>query len=300
MKPCCKMLAVLLTGLAVAGAAQAQTTLRYKYRAGEKLEYVIDQDQKMSMSVGGQDIEMKVTMVIDIDWLTESVDEQGNAKVKVKVGRVKMNLDGPTGKVEADSKEPKEADDPLGQIFGQVVKAIGGMEMTFTVDPLGEVKDSKVSDEAVKKLKSLPGVDKLGDLISGDNMKSMMQGNMVLPKEAVEKGKSWKHKTDQKMPFGKITGETKYTYDGEVDKDGKKLEKIAVNPEIKIEPDPNAPIQIKVKDSKGKGYAYFDARAGRVVESNNETTMQMELEVAGMTIDQRIVQSTTMRLKKKD
>jgi Family of unknown function (DUF6263) len=281
----------------LAGTASAQVTLRYQFKEGEKLDYVMDQDQKMSMSVGGQDIEMKVNMAMDLIWQTEKVDADGNAKVKLKFGRVKMSMNGPMGKVEVDSNDTEEPDDPAGRIFAQVVKAIGGMEMSFTMDPRGEMKDVQVADAALKKLKNLPGVDKLGDMLSPDSMKSMMGGNMVLPKEPVEKGKSWTQKTDQKTPFGKVVGETKYTYEGDVDRGGKKLEKIALKPDVKIEPDPNAPAQIKVKGGSGKGYSFFDNKAGKITETINETTMQMEVEAGGMTINMDLVQTTTVRLK---
>jgi len=292
-----KLVAALLAGLTLAGAAQAQTTLRYKYKQGDKLDYVIDQDQKMAMSVNGMDIDIKVAMVIDMSWNTLDVDQSGNAKVKILVSRVKMVMDGPMGKVEVDSKDTDEPDDPAGKILGQVVKSLGGMEMTCTADPTGDMKDVKVSEGTVKKLKGLPGLDQIGDMFSPDNMKAMISGNMVLPKDPVQKGDTWTQKANSKLPFGKVVGETKYTYEGPIDKNGKQLEKIAAKPEVKIEPDPNAKMQIKVKDSKGKGYTFFDNAKGRIIESTNETTMQMELDVGGITISQNITQVSTMRLK---
>jgi Family of unknown function (DUF6263) len=296
MRLTCKLLAVL-AALSLAGAAQAQSTLRYQYKKGDKLDYVIDQDQKMAMKVAGMDIDMKMSMVMDMNLNTLDVDQEGNAKIKVTLSRVKMTMDGPMGKVEIDSKDNNEADDPIGKILGQVVKSIAGMEMTYTADPMGDMKNFKVSENTVKKLKGLPGLDKLGEMFTPDNFKSMVANNMVLPKDEVEKGKSWTQKTDAKLPFGKVTGETKYTYEGTIEKNGKTLAKIAVKPDVKIESDPDAQFQIKIKDSKSKGYVLFDNTAGRVAETITESTMQMELEVAGMTIDQNITQNTTMRLK---
>ncbi len=292
-----KLLAALLAVLTLAGAAQAQTTLRYKYKQGDQLDYVIDQDQKMTMSLNGMDFNVKIAMVIDMTWNTLGVDQSGNAKIKVRVGRVKMVMDGPMGKVEVDSKDTDEPDDPVGKILGQLVKSLGGMEMTCTADATGDLTDVKVSEGTIKKLKGLPGLDQIGDLFSPDSMKSMVSGNMVLPKDPVKKGDTWTQKANSKLPFGKVIGETKYTYEGMVDKDGKQLAKIAAKPDVKIESDPNAKIQIKVKENKGKGYTLFDNSAGRIIESTNETTMMAELEIAGMTISQNTTQTTIMRLK---
>jgi hypothetical protein len=294
-----KLLAALLASVILAGAAQAQTTLRYKYKEGDKLEYVIDQDQKMAMSVLGQDINMTVSVVMEATYQTLKVDDKGNAKVKVTFNRVKMAMKGgPMGNIEIDSADKNEPDDPVGQILGPAVKAIAGMEMTYTVDPLGEIKDAKMSAAALEKLKNLPGAEAFGGgMFNADTMKSMVQNNMVLPKEPVEKGATWSQKTTTKMGMGKVSGETKYTYEGETEKRGEKLAKIAVKPNMKIEPDENAKIQFKVKNSNAKGYTFFDNKLGRIAETTTETTMEMQLDAMGMTIDMNIVQNTTMRLK---
>ena len=52
-----KALAVVLAGLALAPAAHAQTKLRYKFKEGEKIEYVVDMDQKSATKLLGQDID---------------------------------------------------------------------------------------------------------------------------------------------------------------------------------------------------------------------------------------------------
>jgi hypothetical protein len=99
---------------------------------------------------------------------------------------------------------------------------------------------------------------------------------------------------DQKTSMGKITGETKYTYEGKTDKD---LDKISVKPDVKIAPDPNAQVQFTVKSSKGKGETLFDGKAGRITRATTEMTMEMEVEFGGMTIPVNTTQTATLRLK---
>jgi hypothetical protein len=283
----------------LAGPGLAQTTLRYKFKQGDKLDYAMDQDMKMSMNVGGMDIDMKMVQQMDMTWDVQKVDDQGNARIQLKMGRVKMAMKGgPMGDVEIDSKDEKQPEDVLGKVFAQIVTAMADMQMTFTMTPAGEMKDVEMSEKALKAFKNLPGADKLGgDLFSPEGMKRMVQGNMSLPKDPVKKGDTWAQKTDVKMPFGKTTGDIKYTYEGPADKDGKAVEKIAMVPEMKIEPDPNAPFKLTMKNQQGKGTIYFDNQAGRMHAMANETTMDMAIEVANMTINQRIVQNTSLRLK---
>jgi hypothetical protein len=289
------LLAALTASLVLAGAAQAQATLRYKFKEGEKLDYVIDQDQKMEVGP----IEMKVNMTIDMTWETGKVDEQGNAEVKVKIARVKFAIDGPMGNIEIDSKDPKEADDLIGKIMVPLVKGMAEIEIAFTATPEGEMKDTKIPEKKIKKLKNIPGLGQMGDMLTPESFKTTVQGSILplLPKDPIEKGKSWTQKTDQKTPLGAVSGKTTYTYEGQVEKGGKKVEKIAVVPEAKIDPDEKSEVKIKLKKMNSKGHAYFDPQAGRVLESTNETTAVAELEIAGMQLEVNTTQTGTVRLR---
>jgi hypothetical protein len=301
MRNCCKVLAVLLASLALASAAQAQTTLRYKYKEGEKLEYVVDQDQKTTMNLLGMDIDIKQNMVMKMTWQTLKVDENGNATAKVTMTRVTLTMEGgPLGKVTVDSTDKDEPDDPIGQMFSQVVKGVGSMEMTFTADPSGDVRDVKVAEGTIKKLKKLPGIPGGGEMFGPESFKSIVHGSIILPlpKEAIDQGKSWSHKMEQKAPgLGKMSVDTKYTYEGQIEKNGTKLEKLAAKPSLKIEADPDAQIKMSVKSSAGKGFALFDNKVGRIAESSNEQVIRMEIDAGGMTIDVSSTQNTTIRLK---
>jgi len=205
---------------------------------------------------------------------------------------------GPLGEVELDSKDTDEPDNPIGQMLIGMVKAMGSMEMTFKVDPTGEMSDVKISEAAVKKFK-MPAIGGLGnDMVGPDSLKGIVQGSVIvpLPKDAVGKGKSWSQKTDQKTGMGQVETDTQYTYDSVIEKGGKKLDKILVKPDVKIKPTENAKIQIKLKSNSGKGAVLFDNEACRIVEARSEANMQMEMEAGGMTIDADMKTNTTLRI----
>ena len=278
-------------------ALPAQTTLRYKFKQGDKFSYVMDQKMKMTMNVQGKESGMNMNQAIEMAWEVVKVESTGNAQVKISFTGMKMVMDGPMGKVEVDSKSKDAPQDPLGQTLHQVVKTMGEMEMTLTMDATGDIKDVKIPAKVKESLKNLPGAEAMGDMFSDDGLKKMAQGGFILPKEAVSKGKTWTHKADMKMPMGRVKGDIQFTYDGQVDKGGKKLEKIDLKPNITLEADPKSPIQFKFKGQEGKGHALFDNDAGRLVEVNQVQTMEMTLEIANMAILQKIEQNISMRLK---
>ncbi len=297
----CKLIVVTLVAWsATAATAAAQTTLRYQFKEGDKLTYTIDQKMKMTMNVLGNNVDINMNQISDMTWSIKSVDSKGNAQIAIKFGRNKMTMDGPTGKVQVDSESTEEPDDPVGQVLYKVIKGLAGLEVTGTISPTGEYSDIKVPEKAVKELQNLPAGEMFGDMFSSDGIKRMMsQSGLVMPKEPVEKGKSWKNKTENKMPFGKMTAEIDYTYAGAIDKDGRTLQKITLKPKATIEPNPNAQFTMKLKALEGSGTALFDNAAGRLLEVTNQQTMDMEIEIMGMTINQRIAQTTTMRLADK-
>ena len=261
-----------------ASAASAQTTLRYQFKEGDDLQYVVDQN-----------------MTLQLSWSVLGTDKDGNAKLRLRITHAKMSMEGITGNVNVDSSDKEPPDDAIGKIMFGVIKATGSMEMTGTMLPTGEMKDGKMSEATLKALKEIPGADKMGDMLSPDSFKTMVN-SVVLPTEAVTKGKTWTHKIEAKTPFGKTMTENTYTYDGT---DKTKLEKISVKPKVTIEANPDAPAKITIKSAKGTGTVLFDNKAGRVAEVSNQQTTQMSISTNGIDIDQTIEQTTTMKLKTK-
>jgi hypothetical protein len=296
MRVGCTAIAVAVASLTLAGATQAQTTLRYQFKEGEKLEYVFDQNQKTSMTVNGMDIEFKTRIAMEIAWQTLKVGDRGKAQAKVTVTRVKMTMKGgPFGKIEVDSTDTNEPDGALGKIFANAVKAMGGMEMTLTTDTLGEITDVKIAETSQKKIKKLQGGGATG-LFNSDSLKQLVEGNILvpLPRDPVSRGKSWTQKVNMKSPGGKMTGERKFTYEGETDRN---LQRLAVKPDMKYEADAKAPVRMKLKSSSGKGVTLFDNKVGRVAQTTDEGTMEMEVEAGGQTTSTTTRQTTTVRLK---
>ena len=288
-----------VAGWSLTAAASAQTTLRYQFKQGDTLKYALEQKMKMTMNVMGNNVDMNMDQSSDLAWHIQSVDAKGNAKIAIKFGRNKMTMDGPMGKIEVDSNNAQEPDDPVGQALYKVIKSLSGLEVSGTISPIGEFTDITLPEKALKELQNIPGGDMFGDMFSPDGLKRMMsQSGLVMPKDAVSKGAKWKNKTEMKLPFGKMVAEVDYTYDGPVEKDGRSLEKIGVKPKATIEPSPNAPISLKLKSHDGGGTALFDNSAGRLLEVSNVQNMEMEIEIMGISSSMKMVQTMTMKLAK--
>src|SRR5262249_23942490 len=296
----------LLALLLAAGAAErasAQTTLRYKFNKGEKLNYVMEQKVKMSMSVAGQDIEVDIGQTIDMTWNVKDVDAQGKAKMTQKFDRVRFNMSGgPVGKIEYDSKDGKGIEGPLGKILGPMLKAMADVELTLSMDTQGKISDVTVPDKIVQAFKKVPGGGAgLGEMFSEDGLKHMMdQSGLNLPKDAVAKGSSWDQKMDLKTGMMAMKVEIANTLDAPVKRDGKELQRVSMKPKITLESKEKSPAQIKLKSQDNKGTAYFDNAAGRLVETNMTQKLEMAVTVKvmdqEMELGQKMDQTVTLKL----
>jgi len=290
---------LLLLGMIISGSTvEAQTTLRFQFKEGDKFGYALEQKMKMSTAIGGKDIENQMDMNMNMSWQVLKANEDGSSQIKMAFTGVKMIADGPLGKVEVDSKNLKEQTDLIGKTLVPVVKALAGMEVTFTMDPTGDMKDIKIPEKVINDLKNMPGSESMGDMFSPESLKKMAHGGLILPKEAITKGKTWSQKTDMKMPMGQMKGDIQFTYEGPVEKDGKKLEKITLKPTITLEAAPKAGFKMDFKSQEGKGTVYFDNAAGRIQEIDSQMNMEMTMEVNNMNILQKMAQNSTMKLAK--
>ncbi|HQR06117.1 MAG TPA: DUF6263 family protein [Gemmatales bacterium] len=294
MKCCCSLLLTFIASLSAWGQGQE---LRYKFAPGGKNSYVMEQAQNMKMSVNGQDFEIKMNMMFEMTQAVDSVDTAtGTAKIKQKIDRVKMTMEGgPIGMMEYDSKSDKEPDGPLAAMAG-IFKAMTEGEMKMTMNTRGEVSDFKMPEKLIDELKNISGGAAGGfggNMFSEDALKNMFnQSSLILPKEVAVAGETtWNRNMDMKLgAMGTMKNNTKYTYVG---KSGE-FDKIDMKMDMKMEPDPNAPMQINMKTKEASGNTLFDNAKGRIQEISVKTVSEMEMGQFGTA---NVSQTMKMKLK---
>jgi hypothetical protein len=283
--------------LAVGQPLRAQTALKYQFKQGETLQYALSIAQKSTAKGNDMEFTSVQKQLIDMSWLVQSVDDKGNAKVRLKVDRARLSVD--TGKqsweAASDAKE-EPADDPAKSLAA-VAKSLAKLQGDFTLTPQGDAKDVSIPASAIKEMKAVPGAEKAAETWTPETLQRTIQDVLLqLPPGPVTKGKTWQTKIVGQSPFGKITGETVHTYDGTVERDGRKVEKIVLTPKLKVEIDPKAPVALKNQEAEGA--AYFDNASGRLVEVATSQQFEVQAEVKGSTFMQRIEVSNALKLLK--
>jgi hypothetical protein len=150
--------------------------LRYKLAPGAvtALEVATDLDAKLA------DLDaMLPTLVLGVDLMATTVEPDGTARMKLTVV---------TGKAVSRS----EADAPAMPVMERQAKQLVGMVVTYTLSPIGEIKETKV-EETGRDL-SEPMQEQTRTLLQASE-----QLAMTLPDKPIGVGAIWKHRRTMKQ-----------------------------------------------------------------------------------------------------
>jgi hypothetical protein len=124
----------------------------------------------------------------------------------------------------------------------------------------------------------------------------IVQSMMPLPEGPVAVGKTWESTAEvDSPPFGKQISTTKYKYAGTDEVEGKKVEKIDVSMDVKLEPSADAQAKIKLKDNNAGGEVIWDGEAGQPIVSQVKTKTTFDITVDSMTIEESFTTTSTMK-----
>jgi len=277
--------------LVVAETAVADTTLRWKFAAGQKRSYVLVQKTAMKMEVMGKPIETSFSQTADITWDVKGIDKDGSADMTQTIDRVKFHMTGPTGNVDLDTTKAEDLPGPL-EAMSKMFRSMTGSPFTMKFTPRGELRDVVVPPKLIDALKNAgPAGAMLGNDETLKNMTS--QSIVAFPESAVATGKTWTALKKMPMPFGTMVMDTTYTLESA----SGPVENIGVDVKVKIEPKEGSPFDMKLKSQQAKGHYRFDNAAGFLKASELVQKLSMTVTAAGQEFTQDLETTVTMELK---
>jgi hypothetical protein len=287
------------------GAASAEETLRWRFKQGEKLNYVMTQDMNMKMTLpagaGGQggDVTTAVHQVMDMTWDVQGVNEAGDAVIQQKFDHVQMKMTPSVGPgIDYDSKSDKPAEG-LAAMIAPLYDAMTAGEFEMTMSARGEVKDVKIPQQVLDALKNSPGASAMGEMATAEGFQKMiMQGALVLPETTPKEGESWSNKVEMNNPVvGKQIIETSYKYMGTKQVDGATM--AVFQPSISMQFEGNTQMKMNVKEQKSDGEVLFNETAGRLDSTKLNQDVNLEVAIGAQTMQQQIKQSIEVKVKPK-
>ncbi len=289
-----------------AASARGEVDMRWKYKAGETIRYTMIQDmiQNVNVPESGGPMKMTMTQTMDLTWRVEAVSPEGVANLTQTIDRVRMKMQGPQGVlIDYDSDSNKEPEG-MAKLIGPMYQALVKKPIVLKITDRGQVVDFKMPQGFVESINKMMGGVGLGNLFSEEGLKQMAEVGS-LPDKPVKVGDTWERKVAMKASFLGLTSvETTFRYEGQETRDGRTLEKISTVMQMKsapqgdekAKPDAKQPqVGLTIDQQENKGTIYFDAAAGKLVESDVKTRMKMDMQVMGKKISQDIDMTVVMK-----
>jgi Family of unknown function (DUF6263) len=295
------VLSSLTAGFAatVVQPALGSETLRWKFKPGETLRYTMVQEISQGMKAMGKEIESSIKQTIDLHWSVKSINSEGVAELSQTIDRIRTKVEAPGSSFDYDSQGGKEPEAQNASPLIALLKAQVGAEFEFKMSGRGELSDIKVPAKLLESLRQSGPLANAGGMFSEDGLKNMIsQSSLMLPEEALEKGKSWTHQGKVPLPMlGTMVIDKTYTFEGPSLKEAG-LDQVILDTKVSLQPAADSNVAVKITAQKGTGEFAFDPQAGRVVSSRVNDKLQMSLSVMGQELEQSTNTLTTMVLAK--
>jgi hypothetical protein len=202
-------------------------------------------------------------------------DDSGNIRVKEKVESLMISSKIQGTEYIFDSSNPDKASGSALEMLRPVHKALAGRVSTTVFDKEGKVVQVEFDQDPLNGLTD-DVRNLVKDEVDPEKIKKAANDEIDrLPAEPVTKGESWERTAKRGLGAGQfLTVTTRYTYDGEIDKAGKKLDQISskvLAVDLTLEDSP-LPLTIKSTDLKAaesKGELIYDRAQGRVISTTS-------------------------------
>jgi hypothetical protein len=282
-------LACVITAL-VCQTASAQAPWRWKFTAGETLQYDFQQQTQMDEKGAGKPTSANIKMTMRLTWKVDKVDNQGNAMLTQTIDRLSATMQ--VEKLDPISYDSASSSPLTGSAkeIGESVKPMLGAPFTVQMNARGQVtsvEPSAAIREAFEKTKA-------SQLLSADGV--LRQASFVVPEQAVAAGATWEVVQETPLSLGPIEQTTRYTYVGPAERNGKTIEKVDSDTQLKLQSSKNASSNAVIKESEQRGSIWFDAMAGRLVASELKQRLVTERPYREMVIRVQSVTTSTSTL----
>ena len=269
-----KMVMTLSLMTALSAPAMAQVKLERKIQEGSTrtTEQITRVEQKLM--IAGRRPRRKATRAM-VKVTTGKRDDPGNIRVQEKIENMMITTKVQGTEYVFDSSNPDKTSGSALEMLRPVHKALSGRTTTTIWDKDNKISQIEFDQDALSGLTD--DVRKLvKDEMDPEKLKKSANEELErIPVDAVKKGDMWERTSKRSLGAGQmLTATTRYTYEGEVEKDGKTLDKITskvLSVDLTLEDSP-LPLTIKSTDLKAtesKGETCLIALAGDFINFNS-------------------------------
>jgi hypothetical protein len=270
-RPCFLSAVALLLSLVAPGNAAAETTLRFQFPDGRKSKTTVTVTLHQVLTLNGRKHETRSEQELVISTENGIRDKDGELRQRLAVDSLKAKLTMPSGVVlEFDSSNSKAARTATPyDMFLDLLKANANANWSIVRDQENRVKSVDGRDKLLESLDQAKR-ELVKKQLDADFLRDRANQEML---RVPAHGESWELVELMRLDAGQnLTFKNQYTYQGEVDRGGRKLHQIdLVTKEAAYSIDSDAATPLKLVSSKlqprqMEGVMFFDAGQGQIVE----------------------------------
>ena len=271
--------------------------LAWKFKEGQVLKVDMKQDMTMEMDMGVRQIEVVNNSATEMTLWVKSVDSDGVATMGNTIDRMVIQTEAPEVSFEIDTTSEEELDGPAADVAG-IIKPMIGAEMSQKMSPRGEVTEIEIPESMLDGIKN--GNPMMAQMFNENTLKEMAaKNNLIFPNKGLPQGETWKNVVETMMGPANIKMETNYEYLGVTEVDGTPLHVIRGTIGMSF-PDGVNGIDIEIAEEDSNVLFFFDGNAGRLVKSEMDQNVVMEIAAGPQTIFQTIEQKVVVQFKEKE
>jgi hypothetical protein len=264
----------LLVGLSPLASAQVKLERKAQEGTSQSVEVTTRTDQKLT--IAGMETESGSDSKIVVKSTVGKRDEAGNLRVEEKIASMLVTMKVMGSDYVFDSANPDKESGGVFEMMRPLHKAMLRQTTTTVYGKDGKVAQIEYDQNILNELS-----DDLRQLVKGqfDAEKAKKTANDELdkfPADPVKKGDVWERTSTMNLGAGQVmTISTRYTYEGEIEKDGRTLDKITskvLTVDFALEAGSPLPFTLKesaLKPAETKGELLFDRKTGKVVVSTS-------------------------------
>ena len=275
------LLLVLTLLISTSSSALAQKPLRWKLAAGEQLQVNVTQQTTSSVIIAGKPVKTTMELTLETQWSVDSADEN-QIKITQTVNRLAVKMQSGGSPPIAFDSVAKNLPVGTAKEVATAVKPLleEGSALIVTMDTRGEVLSAEPNAKLAKLWKSTASKAIGGPGGMASSQELLKRSIVLLPEKpvaAADAGKAkWSKEREVEIPIGKVTQSTEFTYAGEVEEAGKKLDKIDFTSKLTLVPGGSKSLKLTLKEQTQTGHAFFSAENGRVVSAEQTQKLVTE------------------------
>jgi hypothetical protein len=299
-----------------AAAANAQTvTLRYRWTKGETRTYRMATQSSSEITgmagAGPMTVSQGMAQVLKL-----TVAADGTATIRQTFQSVRMESEGPMGKMLVDTAVPETG--PNAPPMRRVLDALAGESVTIGIAPDGTIRKVEGASRIAEKIARLtagdPAAGAAGQairrMLSEEALKSTLEQTFApLPPGPVKAGETWTGRLSMgNEAIGRVVGTSTFTLKALEGTADAPIARVTVNLALKqeVKPVPSGPAGMitTLRDNKGEGEILFDAGRGHIQRSTMRTELASSVMMNGpdgvpTTMQNKTITMMTMELVQK-